>query len=49
MRVNAAGVIADGMYIAAGDSEDFAPDFDVEAAAQRLPDGYSVEVRLPLH
>jgi Domain of unknown function (DUF5916) len=47
VRVNAAGVIADGMYIAAGDSEDFAPDFDVEAAAARLPDGYSVELRLP--
>jgi hypothetical protein len=47
VRVNAAGVIADGMYIAAGDSEDFAPDFDVEAAAARQVDGYSVEVRLP--
>jgi Domain of unknown function (DUF5916) len=47
VRVNAAGVIADGMYIAVGDSEDFAPDFDVEAAAARLDDGYSVEVRLP--
>jgi hypothetical protein len=47
VRVNAAGVIADGLYIAAGDSEDFAPDFDVEAAAHRLPDGYSVEMRLP--
>jgi Domain of unknown function (DUF5916) len=47
VRVNAAGVIADGMYIAAGDSEDFAPDFDVEAAAARQGDGYSVEVRLP--
>jgi Domain of unknown function (DUF5916) len=46
-RVNAAGVIADGMYIAAGDSEDFAPDFDVEAAAARTDDGYSVELRLP--
>jgi hypothetical protein len=47
VRVNAAGVIADGMYIAAGDSEDFAPDFDVEAAAARTDDGYSVELRLP--
>lgn len=47
VRVNAAGVLADGMYVAAGDSEDFAPDFDVEAAVQRLPDGYSVELRLP--
>ena len=48
VRVNAAGVIADGVYIAAGDRDDVAPDVDVEAAAQRLPDGYSVELRLPL-
>lgn len=48
VRINAAGVIADGVYIAAGDNEDVAPDFDVEAAVQRLPDGYSVELRLPL-
>jgi hypothetical protein len=48
VRVNAAGVIADGVYIAAGDVEDMAPDFDVDAAVQRLPDGYSVELRLPL-
>ena len=47
VRVNAAGVIADGLYIAAGDVEDFAPDFEVEAAVARLADGYSVEVRLP--
>lgn len=47
VRVNAAGVLADGMYVAAGDSEDFAPDFDVDAAVQRLADGYSVELRLP--
>jgi hypothetical protein len=30
------------------DSEDSAPDFDVEAAATRLPDGYSIELRWPL-
>ena len=48
VRINAAGVLADGMYIAAGDTEDYAPDFDVDAAVQRLPDGYSVELRLPL-
>jgi Domain of unknown function (DUF5916) len=47
VRINAAGVIADGTYIAAGDSEDFAPDFEVEAAVARLADGYSVELRLP--
>ncbi|MFT3954159.1 MAG: DUF5916 domain-containing protein [Piscinibacter sp.] len=48
VRINAAGVIADGMFIAATDTEDFAPDFEVEAAVQRLADGYSVELRLPL-
>jgi len=47
VRVSAAGVIADGMYVAAGDQEDFAPDFDVDAAVARLADGYSVELRLP--
>ena len=47
VRVNAAGVVADGMYIADTDAEDFAPDFELEAAAQRLDDGYSVELRLP--
>ena len=48
VRINPAGVIADGVYVAAGDRDDLAPDFDVDAAAQRLPDGYSVELRLPL-
>ncbi len=48
VRINAAGVVADGMFIAATDTEDFAPDFEVDAATQRLADGYSVELRLPL-
>ncbi len=48
VRVNAAGVVGDGMFIADTDNEDFAPDFEVDAAVQRLPDGYSVEIRLPL-
>jgi hypothetical protein len=48
VRVNAAGVVADGMFIADSDTEDFAPDFEVEAAVQREADGYSVELRLPL-
>lgn len=48
VRVSAAGVVADGMYIADTDAEDFAPDFEVEAAAHRLADGYSVELRMPL-
>jgi hypothetical protein len=47
VRINAAGVLADGVYVAATDTEDYAPDFDVEAAVARLPDGYSIELRLP--
>ncbi len=48
VRISAAGVMADGVFSADDDSEDFAPDFDLQAAAQRLPDGYSVELRWPL-
>jgi len=48
VRINAAGVVADGVFIADTDNEDFSPDFEVEAAVQRLPDGYSVELRLPM-
>ncbi len=47
-RISAAGVVADGLFSADDDSEDFAPDFDLQAAAQLLPDGYSVELRWPL-
>ena len=46
-RVNAAGSKADGMQTAADDSEDFAPDFDWDAAAKRRPDGWSAVMRLP--
>ncbi|MFY7867136.1 carbohydrate binding family 9 domain-containing protein [Roseateles sp.] len=48
VRISAAGVLADGLFSAEDDSEDFAPDFDLQAAVQRLPDGYSVELRWPL-
>jgi len=49
VRVNAAGVVADGMFIVGREmEEDFAPDFEVDAAVHALPDGYSVELRLPL-
>jgi len=49
VRVSAAGVVADGMFIVGREEEeDFAPDFELDAAVQRLPDGYSVELRLPL-
>jgi hypothetical protein len=47
-RISAAGVIADGLFSADDDSEDFAPDFDLQTAVQLLPDGYSVELRWPL-
>ncbi|HEX2013470.1 MAG TPA: DUF5916 domain-containing protein [Roseateles sp.] len=48
VRINAAGVVADGIFTADDDGEDFAPDFDVQAATRRLADGYSVELRWPL-
>jgi len=48
VRISAAGVLADGLFTAEDDVEDFAPDFDLQAAVQRLPDGYSVELRWPL-
>jgi hypothetical protein len=48
VRVSAAGGIEDGLFSAEEDSEDAAPDFDIEAAATRLPDGYSIELRWPL-
>ena len=48
VRVSAAGGVEDGLFSAEEDSEDSAPDFDVEAAATRLPDGYSIELRWPL-
>jgi hypothetical protein len=48
VRISAAGAVEDGLYAAEEASEDAAPDFDVQAAVQRLPDGYSVELRWPL-
>ncbi len=48
VRINAAGVLADGVFTADDDVEDFAPDFELQAAVQRLDDGYSVELRWPL-
>lgn len=46
-RVNAAGSMADGLHTAADDSEDFAPDFDWDAATARTPDGWTAVLRLP--
>jgi len=46
-RVNAAGSLADGMYTAADDNEDFAPDFDWDAATARNPQGWTAVLRLP--
>jgi hypothetical protein len=47
VRVNARGVIADGVYSADTLNEDLSPDFEVDAAARPLDDGYSVEIRIP--
>jgi len=46
-RVNAAGSLADGIHTAADDSEDFAPDFDWDAAVQRTAEGWTAVLRLP--
>lgn len=46
-RVNAAGSTGDGMHTAADDSEDFSPDFDFDAAAQRNAAGYTAVLRIP--
>ena len=46
-RINAAGSLADGMHTASDDSEDFAPDFDFDAATARNPQGYSAVFRIP--
>lgn len=48
VRVNIAGVFSDGMYRADLDETDLGPDFPIDAAVQRLPDGYSMELRWPL-
>jgi len=47
VRVNARGVIADGVYSADTQNEDLSPDFEMDAATQPLPDGYAVEIRIP--
>jgi hypothetical protein len=46
-RVNAAGSTADGLHTAADDSEDFAPDFDWDAAVARDAGGWTALFRLP--
>lgn len=46
-RVNAAGSTADGLHTAADDNEDFAPDFDWDAAVARNPQGWTAVLRLP--
>ena len=47
-RLNAAGSLADGMHTALDDSEDFAPDFDFDAATARTPSGYTAVFRIPI-
>ncbi|MGM9513280.1 DUF5916 domain-containing protein [Roseateles sp. DB2] len=48
VRVSASGVIADGIYNAQDNTENYAPDFDVQAASRITEDGYGVELRVPL-
>ena len=46
-RVNAAGSTADGLHTAADDSEDFAPDFDWDAAVSSRAGGWTAVLRIP--
>ncbi len=46
-RINPRGVLADGVWNEDNLEEDFAPDFDFEAVAARLADGWSAEFRIP--
>ncbi|MEJ6021184.1 carbohydrate binding family 9 domain-containing protein [Ramlibacter sp. PS4R-6] len=46
-RISASGSTADGMQTASDDSEDFAPDFDFDAKAQRNEKGYTFVLRVP--
>ncbi|HEY0139576.1 MAG TPA: DUF5916 domain-containing protein [Thermoanaerobaculia bacterium] len=47
-RVNPRGVQADSVVNDATGEEDFSPDFFYDAVAQRTPDGWSAELRIPL-
>jgi hypothetical protein len=46
-RVNARGVLADGVWNEDNSDEDWSPDFDFEAVPARLADGWSAEFRIP--
>lgn len=46
-RINAAGSMADGLYTASDDSEDFSPDFDWDGATARHQQGWTAVFRLP--
>ena len=46
-RVNAAGSTGDGLHTADDDSEDFAPDFDWDAATARTTTGWTAVLRIP--
>lgn len=46
-RVNARGVLADGVWNEDNTEEDFSPDFDFEAVPALLADGWSAEFRIP--
>ncbi|MCK6426516.1 MAG: carbohydrate binding family 9 domain-containing protein [Burkholderiaceae bacterium] len=46
-RVGASGSLGDGMYTADDDTEDFAPDFDWDAAVQQGDGGWTAVLRLP--
>lgn len=46
-RVNARGMVGDGVWNEDSGDEDFSPDFDFEAVPMILADGWSTEMRIP--
>lgn len=46
-RVNARGVVADGLYNEDTSNEDFSPDFDFDVATGRFDGGWTAEYRIP--
>jgi hypothetical protein len=46
-RVNASGVLADGLYNEDANNEDLSPDFEWDAKTRRHADGWTAELRIP--
>jgi hypothetical protein len=46
-RINANGVTADGLHTSENDNEDFSPDYEFQANAQKTTSGFTAVLRVP--